>query len=962
MTDYVVSARITGDSSELVKASAEGVAAVNSFGDAAKGAAAGPTALAAAINQVIAASHPATGSTTALKAAIASAKQQFDAGSLSGDAYARVLQVAARNGAEFERLQRLVNKSVDDGAHSFGNARIAQLEMMHVVTATGDALNAGIPLSRVFAMETGRVGEAAVLMGGSLGAVGKFLSGPWGIAVMLGVSVLGSLIGSLLSSGDESKKAAAATDIHKMSIDQLVKAINAQDQALRKSLETGQLAEEQSLRAAVALRNEAQARLNNAKGMLAEAEQRLQAQNEQSQGPGQRGELGTLGLPEAQNAVYGLRAEIDQLQAALDQSNKDIRDKSIPLYQRFVKEGLDPMTKATDDHERSLQRLRLEYEHGDITGQQYADDLKKIEQAFVAQKKAIEDATRASKEHANQIGRVMTLAQGEALIKSIGGTVTSGQRSFATQQRLYQKYLAGTGPLAAKPGTSYHEVGQALDIAKTTGMTLAKIRDAFRDAGVPVKELLDEGDHFHVAWGKAADTAKVAAQAINQLNEELSQIITKFDPMLAASNDFLHTLQQIRQLAPADNFFNPGGKGAISATQAGQYEFNAANAYSQQIAQIQDEQRASVNDFFKQNADVLQREVLDPLAKNMVPVIVKAGRDGGHAFGDEAARAIGDLVGGKLGNVLGGVMSVLSGSTAGLRQAGPLGDILSLLSAKPREGQQVPQFTQGLQAFVDPIKHGLKDVEKKIAETFHIGGDFEKTLGHMAGGAALGSLIGPGIVNLFGGKGSSAGGAIGGALGEAAGKAFLTPLLNSISGSLGGFAGPIGAVAGSILGSVIGGLFKPAPKTGGAIVTSTTGASQTVGNDATSISAASGSASSIQQAIAQIAQQLGGSAGSFKISIGEADGKWSVDPLGLGRSAKPGGGATGFGGDEQAAVQFAIQQAIAQGAVKGLDAAVQKALASSTDLQQSLKEAVDVQGVEDLQGHGQRHQQDLPRF
>lgn len=44
-----------------------------------------------------------------------------------------------------------------------------------------------------------------------------------------------------------------------------------------------------------------------------------------------------------------------------------------------------------------------------------------------------------------------------------GLTVNSGGRTFQEQQVAYQKYLNG-GPLAAKPGTSLHESGIAVDI------------------------------------------------------------------------------------------------------------------------------------------------------------------------------------------------------------------------------------------------------------------------------------------------------------------------------------------------------------------------------------------------------------------------------------------------------------------------------------------------------------------
>jgi LysM repeat protein len=45
----------------------------------------------------------------------------------------------------------------------------------------------------------------------------------------------------------------------------------------------------------------------------------------------------------------------------------------------------------------------------------------------------------------------------------------SGYRTYAQQAELYRRYLAGIGPLAARPGTSAHETGRALDVATPAG-------------------------------------------------------------------------------------------------------------------------------------------------------------------------------------------------------------------------------------------------------------------------------------------------------------------------------------------------------------------------------------------------------------------------------------------------------------------------------------------------------------
>ena len=47
--------------------------------------------------------------------------------------------------------------------------------------------------------------------------------------------------------------------------------------------------------------------------------------------------------------------------------------------------------------------------------------------------------------------------------------ITSANRSRQEQEVLYQKYLNGTGNLAAKPGSSNHESGLAIDFTNTPG-------------------------------------------------------------------------------------------------------------------------------------------------------------------------------------------------------------------------------------------------------------------------------------------------------------------------------------------------------------------------------------------------------------------------------------------------------------------------------------------------------------
>jgi hypothetical protein len=58
--------------------------------------------------------------------------------------------------------------------------------------------------------------------------------------------------------------------------------------------------------------------------------------------------------------------------------------------------------------------------------------------------------------------------------------VNSGYRSYAEQAQLYALYLSGKGNLAAKPGSSNHNKGRALDVSapdgRPVGATLRRVR------------------------------------------------------------------------------------------------------------------------------------------------------------------------------------------------------------------------------------------------------------------------------------------------------------------------------------------------------------------------------------------------------------------------------------------------------------------------------------------------------
>nr|WP_246346873.1 M15 family metallopeptidase [Sphingomonas jinjuensis] len=140
----------------------------------------------------------------------------------------------------------------------------------------------------------------------------------------------------------------------------------------------------------------------------------------------------------------------------------------------------------------------------------------------------------------DQIGREVTVTEATAIARSIGGRVTSGLRSTETQAQIYADKLAGRhdGPVA-KPGTSDHERGQAIDIAYGPGISQDSIKRAFRRQGVVIRQLLDEPAQrvFHVGFGKAGPSASTIAKQEQSAADKRARDAEAYDQLLARANE-----------------------------------------------------------------------------------------------------------------------------------------------------------------------------------------------------------------------------------------------------------------------------------------------------------------------------------------------------------------------------------------------------------------------------------------
>lgn len=258
----------------------------------------------------------------------------------------------------------------------------------------------------------------------------------------------------------------------------------------------------------------------------------------------------------------------------------------------------------------------------------------------------------------------------------------------------------------------------------------------------------------------------------------------------------------------------------------------------------------------------------------------------------------------------------------------------------------------------DQVAKQIEAVAKQLEGAFGIGGSFGKALA----GALSGASIGGQTAAAFGGN-AQIGALQGGVLqllgvSNPAIAAFSagTAISNLVGPSIGKMLGiKYDKTAGSVfglIGGLIGGLFSK-PAYGTASLTSATGDAALRGRAGGERDAGT-AAGQVQSGLAGIAERLGASLGSFAVSIGTFDGNWRVSTTGFGGSLDSknarGQGLVDFGEDSVAAIQFAIRDAIRDGALQGLSAGAQALLANNDDLEAGLSKALRFQGVfDDLQ-------------
>lgn len=290
-------------------------------------------------------------------------------------------------------------------------------------------------------------------------------------------------------------------------------------------------------------------------------------------------------------------------------------------------------------------------------------------------------------------------------------------------------------------------------------------------------------------------------------------------------------------------------------------------------------------------------------------------------------------------------MAIARQAASGGTSVGPNGEVV--VTANPRKPQvplpqsQTPSARQVYNTIgsglFKPLAGALDGIVNKVtgakttrqADGTLIGGStFFKKIGDSFGTALEGAgkgAIASGFAQALGIKQSQTGAAIGGGIGQLA-------------------FGPIGGIVGGLLGGTIGGLFQK-PKSGSATITSVDQAATLAGNKDIR-EGLSGTSKSVQDGIQKIADALGADVGAFSVSIGKREDYFRVSGSGSANvSAKHPGSVLYDGKDEAKAIEIAIKDALADGAIKGISGASQRILQSGQDLQRAINKALVIESI-----------------
>jgi hypothetical protein len=342
------------------------------------------------------------------------------------------------------------NTALDAQSKALRNTRMGTQQLGMQINDFATSVSTGASPVQAFNQQIGQVGFAMSMMQGKLGAVGRFLAGPFGIFAIGAAMALGFLAEKFGLVGEESKKAksaikslsdsfdlatASATDLE--AIDQLLAEAN------KKVAATAiQAANATAVRAA-ADANAAQQAINNARAILVKEQAELAslkriaaAQDKLSSNFGKDRVFASMGA----GAIIGVQSgdfkTLEQGLAAMERRLQGFsmisRRASAESY--ALSSAMDISAKATEKHQQTINNLSNSYASGKITQEQFRKGIDSENASY----KKLQDSMKKARGK-TRTGKTEAEKDAEKELKSIESFMDKigkvGMKEFPAYQR-----------------------------------------------------------------------------------------------------------------------------------------------------------------------------------------------------------------------------------------------------------------------------------------------------------------------------------------------------------------------------------------------------------------------------------------------------------------------------------------------------------------------------------------------
>lgn len=516
--------------------------AINIDAGAAREAATAATSQAAALREIAVAAERAAAATSGDSAAARVYALAAAAAAQGAEEQAAALRTQAR---VLEQVQGELNATGATAAvtgkrvtQMSGQAKAGLQQLTFNLNDVATGFAAGTPPQIIFAQQLGQVTQAVQLMTSESTGLLRVLGNPWVQVAGAAAVALVPLVLKLVESNNELEKAtkklgddARQTDIARQAHEAFAKTLDGQleiqrkvNEELERGLKSQRQLTQQRLLDAEAQESSGKRELASALLNLDRAQKsaaRLRTGNQA--GPG-GGAAVASAIGAADQRVKAAEERVRKARELIAGGQEGARAARVSLAVDDAAAESDALTgiKRKYDDLRDAARARAQ------ASDEYAASLKgqlviwdKAEKKEIEAEQRRQAAARSSAKDNREYGRTLTSSEAATIARDAGFKVNSADRSTTRQQQLYDDWVAAGRPSdnpVAKPGTSAHEKGKALDIQIEPGVTVKAIREAFEKEGVRLTKIFKERGHYHVEFAteKKADPARVADKEANR--------------------------------------------------------------------------------------------------------------------------------------------------------------------------------------------------------------------------------------------------------------------------------------------------------------------------------------------------------------------------------------------------------------------------------------------------------------